>query len=122
SQKIKQKVKSAVSYVSSYENELVKLAKTRRVDGIICGHIHQPANREIDGIHYLNSGDWVETMSALLEHEDGSWEVYRHNEKMEMPEPEYRMQPGINIVHPEAVTLRVAFSDSFSNNFFNHLF
>lgn len=80
SQKIKQKVKSAVSYVSSYEKELVKLAKARRVDGIICGHIHQAADRTIDGIHYLNSGDWVESMSALLEHQDGSWEVYYHQE------------------------------------------
>jgi len=78
-QRIKQKVKSSVSYISKYEDELVALARTKRMDGVICGHIHHPANRRIDGIHYLNSGDWVETMSALLEHEDGSWEVYLHH-------------------------------------------
>ena len=122
SQKIKQKVKSAVSYVSSYENELAKLAKARRADGIICGHIHQPANRQIDGIHYLNSGDWVETMSALLEHEDGTWEVYMHNEKIQKPESKGMTQSGIELMHPKAGNLRVAFSDSFSTNFFNHLF
>ena len=79
SQRIKQKVKSSVSYISNYEDELVALARSKQMDGIICGHIHQPANRRIDGIQYLNSGDWVETMSALLEHEDGTWEVYMHN-------------------------------------------
>ncbi len=80
SQSIKQKVKSAVSYVSGYEKELVALARSRHADGIICGHIHQSANSLIDGIHYLNSGDWVESMTALLEHEDGTWEVYNHTE------------------------------------------
>lgn len=80
SQSIKQKVKTAVSFVSDFENELVRLAKARHADGIICGHIHQPANRMYDDVHYLNSGDWVETMSALLEHEDGSWEVYLHTD------------------------------------------
>jgi len=109
SQKIKQKVKSAVSYVSSYENKLIELAKARRVDGIICGHIHQPANRLIDGIHYLNSGDWVETMSALLEQEDGTWEVYMHNEEIEKTKSKEAVQTG---------NQRVAFS----NNFFNHIF
>jgi UDP-2,3-diacylglucosamine pyrophosphatase LpxH len=78
SQKIKQKVKSAVSYISDFENELATLAKARHADGIICGHIHQSANTMINGIHYLNSGDWVESMTALLEHEDGTWEVYNH--------------------------------------------
>jgi len=83
SQKIKQKVKPAVSYISSFEKELVELAKARRVDGIICGHIHQPADKQINGIHYLNSGDWVETMSALLEHADGTWEIYLHTDGAE---------------------------------------
>ncbi len=85
SQSIKQKVKSAVSYISDFEQELVALAKLRRADGIICGHIHQPANRMVDGIHYLNSGDWVETMSALLESEEGKWELYLHNERRITP-------------------------------------
>ncbi len=80
SQSIKQKVKSAVSYISNFENELATLAKARHAHGVICGHIHQPANRYINGVHYLNSGDWVESMTALLEHEDGTWEVYYHSE------------------------------------------
>jgi UDP-2,3-diacylglucosamine pyrophosphatase LpxH len=114
SQSIKQKVKSAVSYISNYENELVSLARTRHADGIICGHIHQPADRMIDGIHYLNSGDWVETMSALLENEDGTWEVYMHKEVQVRPEP----IEVIDLLDSKQKSLRVAFS----NNFFNSLF
>ncbi|MDD3319983.1 MAG: UDP-2,3-diacylglucosamine diphosphatase [Paludibacter sp.] len=114
SQRIKQKVKTAVSYISDYEEELVTLAKARHADGIICGHIHQPADRMINGIHYLNSGDWVETMSALLEHEDGTWEVYLHNDAKNQPQP-------VEIVEFDQANkqlLRVAFS----NNIYNHFF
>lgn len=75
SQRIKQKVKSAVSYISDFESTLAEFARTRKYDGIICGHIHHPANTFYDGIHYLNSGDWVETLSALTEDEKGNWHV-----------------------------------------------
>jgi UDP-2,3-diacylglucosamine pyrophosphatase LpxH len=75
SQKIKQKVKLAVSYISDFESIMVEYAKSRGYDGVICGHIHKPDNKIIDGVHYLNSGDWVETLSALVEYENGKWEV-----------------------------------------------
>ncbi len=110
SQKIKQKVKSAVSYISEYEKELVALAHARNADGIICGHIHQPANTHIDGIHYLNSGDWVETMSALLEHEDGTWEVYMHRGNAVKPEPMEIAQNVFSISPQASEGLKVAFS------------
>lgn len=80
SQAIKQKVKSAVSYISDFENVLVDFAKSRQCEGVICGHIHHPENRMIDQIHYLNSGDWVETMSALTEDENGEWKVIYYTE------------------------------------------
>ena len=113
SQSIKQKVKSAVSYVLNYEKELVALAHVRHADGIICGHIHQSANQMIDGIHYLNSGDWVESMTALLEHEDGTWEVYMHKDVIEKSEsPEI-----VDFLDSKQKLIRVAFS----NNFFNSL-
>lgn len=80
SQSIKQKVKSAVSYISDFEHELVKFARVRKCDGVICGHIHHPANTFYDGIHYLNSGDWVETLSALVEDEEGNWNIIRYEE------------------------------------------
>lgn len=75
SQRIKQKVKSAVSYISNFETTLTEFAHARKCDGIICGHIHHPANRFYNEIHYLNSGDWVETMSALVEDDNGQWNI-----------------------------------------------
>ncbi len=80
SQAIKQKVKTAVSYISDFEQELVKFARARKCVGVICGHIHHPADTWYNDIHYLNSGDWVETMSALAEDEDGNWTVIRYGE------------------------------------------
>ena len=80
SQAIKQKVKTAVSYISDFEQELVKFARTRKCDGVICGHIHHPADTWYGDIHYLNSGDWVETLSALAEDEDGNWTIIRYEE------------------------------------------
>ncbi len=75
SQVIKAKVKTAVSYISDYEGELVQYARNKGCDAVICGHIHQPAIKEMDGILYLNSGDWVESLSALVEDFDGKWHL-----------------------------------------------
>lgn len=75
SQAVKAKVKSAVSYISKYEEELSRLAKLKNFDGVICGHIHQPAIANYDGVMYLNSGDWVESLSALVEDYAGNWEL-----------------------------------------------
>lgn len=83
SQAIKHKVKSAVSYISDFERELAEIALRRHYDGIICGHIHSSADRFYGNIHYLNSGDWVESMTALIEQMDGTWQVYHHQTDFE---------------------------------------
>ncbi|MGM0944442.1 MAG: UDP-2,3-diacylglucosamine diphosphatase [Bacteroidota bacterium] len=80
SQYVKGKVKSAVSYIDQYETELAKMAKAKGCDGIICGHIHKAEKRIIDGVEYMNSGDWVETMSALAEDHEGNWQLIYYNE------------------------------------------
>lgn len=80
SQSIKHRVKSAVSYISDFEQELAALASRRHFDGIICGHIHQYADVHYGNVHYLNSGDWVESLSAVLEYPDGRWEIYQYSE------------------------------------------
>ncbi len=80
SQMVKNKVKQAVSFISDFEEELCAVAKTEKCHGVICGHIHHPANKIIDGIHYLNSGDWVETMSAIVETMQGEWKIVYYNE------------------------------------------
>lgn len=82
SQVIKHKVKNAVSYISDFEQALVNLAKDKKADGVICGHIHHPANTYYGDIHYLNSGDWVESLSALVQNEEGEWSVVIYNKEV----------------------------------------
>jgi len=72
---LKHKVKNAVQFMSNYEFAIVRMAKTRKVDGVICGHIHHAAIKIIDGITYCNDGDWVESCTALVEHYDGRFEI-----------------------------------------------
>jgi UDP-2,3-diacylglucosamine pyrophosphatase LpxH len=80
SQVIKQKVKMAVSYISDFEEKLSELAIAKNCEGIICGHIHQPAIRQINGITYMNSGDWVESLSALVEDHSHQWTIKYYND------------------------------------------
>ncbi|MFT6827645.1 MAG: UDP-2,3-diacylglucosamine pyrophosphatase LpxH [Roseivirga sp.] len=80
SQAVKGKVKQAVKYIDDYEQQLATMAKYKGCDGIICGHIHQPAIKEIDGITYLNSGDWVESLTALVEDFNGEWSLVYYSE------------------------------------------
>ena len=56
---------------------MVEEAQRRGTDGVICGHIHTAEMREIDGITHCNDGDWVESCTALVEHEDGRLEILR---------------------------------------------
>ena len=90
SQYLKLKVKNAVSYISSLEEALAAEAKKRGVDGVICGHIHKPEMRDIDGILYCNDGDWVESLSALVEDHAGvlrlvSWqEIMMTHERLHL--------------------------------------
>ncbi len=72
---IKRKVKKAVSYISGFEDAIKKLALSRGCEGVICGHIHHPAIIQDENLIYLNSGDWVESLSALVESFDGKWNI-----------------------------------------------
>ena len=78
SKEIKLKVKKAVNYISDYEDNLSSLAKQKNCEGIICGHIHNPEIKEINDIMYFNSGDWVESMSALVFSKKNGWEILYH--------------------------------------------
>ena len=75
SKAIKARVKSAVSHVSNFEDHLAQLAQERGCTGIMCGHIHTPADKMLGNVHYLNSGDWVESLTAIVEHWDGRFEL-----------------------------------------------
>jgi UDP-2,3-diacylglucosamine pyrophosphatase LpxH len=75
SKAIKARVKSAVSHISNFEDHIADLAKSRGCTGVMCGHIHTPADKLLGDIHYLNSGDWVESLTAIVEHLDGRYEL-----------------------------------------------
>ncbi len=77
----KLKVKNAVNVISTFEDALIKEARRIEADGVICGHIHHAASRSLDGIHYMNTGDWVESLTALVEHHDGRFEIIRWGER-----------------------------------------
>lgn len=72
---LKLKVKRAVSYVSDFETAVAHEARRRGLDGVVCGHIHHAEMREIEGVLYCNDGDWVESLTALVEHHDGRLEI-----------------------------------------------
>jgi UDP-2,3-diacylglucosamine pyrophosphatase LpxH len=90
SKAIKARVKSAVSHVSNFEEHIAQLARERDCVGAMCGHIHTAADKMIDGIHYLNSGDWVESLTALVEHHDGRYELIFFNDFI----TRFPMEPG----------------------------
>lgn len=83
SKKIKNSVKSAVKFINSFEQTAADIGISNKYHYVVCGHIHQPEIREIvneEGkIIYLNSGDWIENLTAL-EYSDGKWEIYRFDE------------------------------------------
>ena len=72
---LKGKVKRAVSFIGDFEQAVAREARRRGVDGVVCGHIHHAEIRDIDGILYCNDGDWVESLTALVEHADGRLEI-----------------------------------------------
>ncbi len=74
----KKRVKDAVSFISRFEEEIVRYAQKFSVDAVVCGHIHSAAIRKFGGVTYYNCGDWVETCSALIEQHDGKIDIVRY--------------------------------------------
>jgi UDP-2,3-diacylglucosamine pyrophosphatase LpxH len=85
---LKHRVKNAVAYITDFEIALAQEARRRGVDGIVCGHIHKAEIRSIGGTLYCNSGDWVESLTALVEDDAGelaivSWkEIAEHSRSL----------------------------------------
>jgi UDP-2,3-diacylglucosamine pyrophosphatase LpxH len=75
SQWAKLKVKNAVNYIGAFEQTLAAEARRHGADGVICGHIHYATIRDEHGVRYMNCGDWVESCTALAEHDDGQFEI-----------------------------------------------
>ncbi|MFZ4654061.1 MAG: UDP-2,3-diacylglucosamine diphosphatase [Methylococcaceae bacterium] len=74
---IKFKVKNAVQFISDYEESIVMTLKDEGLDGVICGHIHHAEIKEMDGFLYVNTGDFVESCTAIVEHDCGRLELIR---------------------------------------------
>ena len=90
SQYLKHQVKNAVSYISDFEHVMVREARLRNCDGIVCGHIHKAEIRLIDGLYYYNDGDWVESLTALVETHEGymkiiHWSTLNSNDNASLP-------------------------------------
>jgi UDP-2,3-diacylglucosamine pyrophosphatase LpxH len=75
SQYLKHQVKDAVNFISQFEHVMAEEARRRGCDGVVCGHIHKAEIRDINGTLYCNDGDWVESMTALVETTDGELKI-----------------------------------------------
>lgn len=106
SKKIKNGVKKAVKWIADFEETAAELAIEKNYDYVICGHIHQPQKRTMVSqkgkVIYLNSGDWVENLTAL-EYETGEWNIHHYDagafEKVKVN----RQKPGLNVITDEVM-------------------
>jgi UDP-2,3-diacylglucosamine pyrophosphatase LpxH len=97
---LKYKVKNAVSFISSFEQVLAREARRKGFDGVLCGHIHHAEIGSVDGLLYCNSGDWVESLTAIVETLEGELRIVRWNQIL---------SPGEKVPHwAEAEPLPVA--------------
>jgi len=87
SQYLKHKVKNAVSFISDFEHVLIREARRRGYDGVICGHIHHATIRTVDGALYVNDGDWVESLTALVETYEGELRILVWNQVLAPDQP-----------------------------------
>ena len=95
----KRSVKTAVNYIGAFEESVIRLAKMEHdVHGVVCGHIHTPAIRKIGDLDYYNSGDWVESLSALVEEHDGTIKLLTHR-----PSPIVDREPSLLPALPATV-------------------
>ena len=85
SKRIKNSVKSAVKFINNFEQTSADIGISQNYDYVVCGHIHQPEMKTISNAHgsilYLNSGDWIENLTAL-EYMEGAWTIYRFNDEL----------------------------------------
>jgi len=83
---VKAEVKNVVSFIGQFEEAVVKYARDFDVDAVLCGHIHTAAVRDIQGVTYYNTGDWVESCTAMVEHYDGRIQLLKHVSSDSKPE------------------------------------
>lgn len=79
---IKHNTKEAINFIYKFEGFVSDYCKRKGYDGIICGHIHTASIKNLNGIEYMNDGDWVESCTALVEHHTGEWEIIYYEENL----------------------------------------
>lgn len=107
SQYLKHSVKNAVSFITDFERVLIREAARRGYDGVVCGHIHKAEIREFDGLLYCNDGDWVESLTALVETLDGRLELVTWSQILAPGQPVPRWNedeavPAASLAEPAA--------------------
>jgi UDP-2,3-diacylglucosamine pyrophosphatase LpxH len=75
---LKSKTKEALNFILKFEELISNYCREKQYDGVICGHIHTPAIKKINGADYMNCGDWVESCSALVEEKDGTFKIINY--------------------------------------------
>jgi UDP-2,3-diacylglucosamine pyrophosphatase LpxH len=88
-------VKTAVAFIADFETAIARDTKSCGVDGVICGHIHAAADRELNGVRYLNCGDWVESCTAVIERDDGRMELVQWRVAPDVTTPSEDTAPAL---------------------------
>lgn len=100
---LKHKVKRAVNFISDFEQAVAHEAQKRGLDGVVCGHIHHAEMRNINGVLYCNDGDWVESLTALVEYDDGRLEIIDWSEVIRQRRMQTAISPSDQI--PSAIEI-----------------
>lgn len=94
---LKKHIKEAAKHIERFEEAAAHEAGRRDLDGVICGHIHKPEMREINGVLYINDGDWVESCTALVEQHDGRLEILQVLDQQTVLVGESRPSPATEL-------------------------
>ena len=115
---VKMKVKEAVKFIGDFEQKAIEMAQKQGYDYVICGHIHTPQYKTVGEVTYLNSGDWVENLTAL-EYSYGTWSIY-HYDNIDYdfinPKLQVTQEPEFEEDEQQIATSKAAFIEHFLNN------
>lgn len=120
SRKVMEQFNKRIVNIDAFETKIAELAIEKKFDTVICGHIHQPQKKEVrtekGKVDYLNSGDWMEHMTAL-EYHDNQWGLYTYNEKEMKTERAVKEKPRATVLTNEIAFYLHALSDTNNENF-----
>ena len=115
---VKMKVKEAVKFIGDFEQKAIEMAQKQGYDYVICGHIHTPQCKTVGEVTYLNSGDWVENLTAL-EYSYGTWSIY-HYDNIDYdfinPKLQVTKEPEFEEDEQQMTASKAAFIEHFLNN------